>query len=624
MSQVESLLPGSLDHHNNQATDGIPTTIIEEDHSMSPSQAQSQSQMPPTSNADASADATSRSVFFGSVANLCSATLGAGILALPFAFYQAGLVCGMLLLLVSGWATCASIQLLVHACHLHSIATYEQVVEHVLGRSARKVVEWSILIFCIGCAVAYIIAVGDILQQILTFPMSKSTKHWSMVVVWFLAMLPLSSLRRMQSLQCASAVGITSIGILLLATTVHLIQQPDGVDFDGDDGMERTLQHHAMLTQEHGTLASLRQYMWPADNSWLSVLRACPIVFFAFSCQVNVCQIYDELPTPAATNGATDASSAARSKKRTMNMVAMTAVTMCGILYSSISLVTLTDFGSAILPNILSCYSPKTAGPLMHVAFVAMALAVVMAYPLNIFPARVSILHMMHTSKRRGSSMCSHGDEECRTPMLPRGSDSGSSTHDNNNNAERNEQGPAEQHGNDGSASSPLHHHQHVPLSYSDRGVSMVTAANSSMHSHDSGSLSDAEDPLLLASNDNENNNTIDNDNDDSDAIMINMPEEDVSYAEHLGITLALSGLTLLLALVLPNISVVFGLLGGTTSSLLGFVIPGMLGIATSNARGNSSSRSDTIASWVLVVAGTIVGVLTTGVTVYGTIQDLI
>jgi amino acid permease len=81
---------------------------------------------------------------------LCSATLGAGILALPFAFYQSGLVCGVLLLLVSAWATSTSISLLVKACDVYRLPTYEKIVERVLGRRVRNVVEISILIFCCG------------------------------------------------------------------------------------------------------------------------------------------------------------------------------------------------------------------------------------------------------------------------------------------------------------------------------------------------------------------------------------------------------------------------------------------------------------------------------------------
>jgi hypothetical protein len=71
-------------------------------------------------------------------------------LALPFAYYQAGFVFGTVLLLVSAWATSASIGLLVKACDEYRLPTYEKIVERVLGRRARNIVEMSILIFCIG------------------------------------------------------------------------------------------------------------------------------------------------------------------------------------------------------------------------------------------------------------------------------------------------------------------------------------------------------------------------------------------------------------------------------------------------------------------------------------------
>jgi hypothetical protein len=79
---------------------------------------------------------------------------------------------------------------------------------------------------------------------------------------------------------------------------------------------------------------------------------------------------------------------------------------------------------------------------------------------------------------------------------------------------------------------------------------------------------------------------------------------------QHASITLLLAGLALGMALVIPNISVVFGLLGGTTSSLLGFIVPGLLGLKMDRKSVNA---------WILVVAGTTIGFLTTGVTIYTT-----
>ena len=57
---------------------------------------------------------------------------------------------GSLLLVISAWATSTSIGLLVQACDKYRLPTYEKIVERVLGRRARNVVEVSILIFCCG------------------------------------------------------------------------------------------------------------------------------------------------------------------------------------------------------------------------------------------------------------------------------------------------------------------------------------------------------------------------------------------------------------------------------------------------------------------------------------------
>merc|ERR1711862_290689 len=71
----------------------------------------------------------------------------------------------------------------------------------------------------------------------------------------------------------------------------------------------------------------------------------------------------------------------------------------------------------------------------------------------------------------------------------------------------------------------------------------------------------------------------------------------------------------------------VFGLLGGTTSSILGFIVPGALGIQIThqlveNTNHNYSHyelRKINYTSWLLVVGGVIVGVVTTCVTLYDT-----
>jgi hypothetical protein len=100
----------------------------------------------------------------------------------------------------------------------------------------------------------------------------------------------------------------------------------------------------------------------------------------------------------------------------------------------------------------------------------------------------------------------------------------------------------------------------------------------------------------------------------------------------HIWLTVLLAGMALGLALVVPDISVVFGLLGGTTSSFLGFGVPGLLGLhlyrdlAATDSREAAaggivppmalSGKRLRLVSWILLVGAAVVGVLTTAVTV--------
>ena len=291
------------------------------------------------------------------------------------------------------------------------------------------------------------------------------------------------------------------------------------------------------------------------DGSWLSVLQACPIFFYAFSSQVNVAQIFEELPEEMGDN---------QQKILTMNKVTFLGVFVCGLLYASLSLVTLVDFGDKIQPNVLSCYNLASKGqPLLQVAFLGMALAVIIAFPLNIFPARVSLIQMWE--ERQNEADMGAGDDVYETsPMLDREGIKQPllyrKTRDRS--AVYNSGVEVDENGNDYNIDDPL------------RSLSVITTSR---------------------------NESVEEER-----------AEDFRCAQHAFLTLFLAGLALGLAMVVPNISVVFGLLGGTTSSLLGFVVPGLLGLKMDRHR---------ISAWVLVIFGSIIGILTTGVTIHSMVR---
>lgn len=448
---------------------------------------------------------SSHHIPFGAVLNLCSATLGAGILAVPYAVAQTGLVVGGLLLTVAGVVTAMSIHLIAHAA-ASDATSYESLVQEHLGRVQRRGVEVCMLLFCMGCAVAYIMAVGNLLSG------SKT----ALVLVWATTMLPLSLLRTMESLSSASAIGLAAIGTLVFCSVVDYfcLVSSSTNNGEGDD------------------IVRLQDYLWPQDGSWSSVWTALPVVLFAFSCQPNVCSIYHELDDTATMSTSTTAAANTSTKQKTMQGVATSAVSLCGGLYAVISVAVVATFGSAVRPNLLANYHSR--GTFMQVAVGAMVLAVTLAYPLNIFPARVTVLGLWKRPRRHR-----RGNETLTQALLE-----------------------------------------------DVQGVD--TNEEISRDEDESGTVYRDSDPIHPEADEDSND----------------------TWFLHVIVTLLLTTTTLLLALVLPNISVVFGLLGGTTSSWLGFVIPGWLGTRTGHV----------YIGYSLMAFGIVVGVVTTAATVHDTL----
>jgi amino acid permease len=503
----------------------------------------------------------------GAIANLCSATLGAGILSLPFAFYLTGWVVGTLMMIGSAWATVTSIRILARASEIRHSAAYEVLVEQHLSPQASAATRLCIVVFCFGCAVAYIIAIGDLFQR-LGLPRIPS-----MTAMWASIMLPLSCQRSMKSLQCASSIGITSISMLVVCAAIQLWLDW-GVDHVPDGIYNES--HHLQLWPSHGLLG---------------IFKACPIILFAFSCQVNVCAIYHELevtrehedldgddedfraaiqqgyieedpaslhpmpPSRLDNNVAADATAAetvalVRSdsrtadealeadvsdseKSRAFDAVTYSAVGVCATLYTSISIVALLEF-ETMTPNVLARYSVSES--IMQVAAAAVGMAVILAFPLNVVPARTSLARsLLHPPELAGGS-----------PTMPQ----------------------------------------------QPRRQQVQEEEGGGAHGHGSRSRSHVQTPLFQ-----------------ENRVRVRSRHRPVGTLWHALLTLVVAGGALVAAMLIPDISVVFGLLGGTTTSWLGFCLPGYLGIKL-------LSKPWKFVSWLLLAGGVVIGVVTTVVTV--------
>jgi amino acid permease len=272
----------------------------------------------------------------GSISNLCSATLGAGALSLPYAFSLTGLIPGVALLLLSGYLTILSIDVIISSCVKTKLYKYEDVAVRLAGRSAGRALEASLLIFCFGTAVAYIVAMGDILDMGVRSVMhvaggeegagltSIYSREKVMCLFWLLLLFPLSLQRNMEGLERFSSLGVMSIIFLVVAAVIHSIKHGEILGKTDSDAEETMVDIHTML--------------WP-DSFW-GIVQAFPIIIFAFSCQVNVCAIFEELH-PGDGFGI-QASTAI--KEKMMRRITRSGITLCITLYIAIGTFGYLDF----------------------------------------------------------------------------------------------------------------------------------------------------------------------------------------------------------------------------------------------------------------------------------------
>ena len=154
---------------------------------------------------------------WGTVWNMCSATLGAGALSLPFAFQHLGAAGGALAIALTASAAHYSVSLLVGAITVTRATSYEQLTVYCFGKTMGVIVEVNILVFCFGSVIAYTVAVGDLLEPLLLLKPVQHAAPWLdrrlvMCIFWASCMLPLSLVERLSALQVSAYCGLWAVG----------------------------------------------------------------------------------------------------------------------------------------------------------------------------------------------------------------------------------------------------------------------------------------------------------------------------------------------------------------------------------------------------------------------------
>ncbi|PGH04295.1 hypothetical protein AJ79_07142 [Helicocarpus griseus UAMH5409] len=322
--------------------------------------------------------------WISSVVNLLNTIVGAGALAMPNALARMGITLGVLIIVWSGVTAGFGLYLQsLCAQYLDRGSASFFALSQITYPNAAVIFDAAIAIKCFGVGVSYLIIIGDLMPGVVEGFIGADAagmdflldRHF-WVTAFMLVVIPLSFLRRLDSLKYTSIIALTSIGYLMVLVVAHFIK--------GDTMAER---------------GPINYFKW---QSAVSALSAFPVMVFAYTCHQNMFSILNEISN--------------NSHFRTTSVI-FASIGSAASTYILIAITGYLSFGNAIGGNIVGMYLPSLTATIARAAIVVL---VVFSYPLQVHPCRASIDAVF---KWRPNSKPSSNAANCspnRHPLLPR------------------------------------------------------------------------------------------------------------------------------------------------------------------------------------------------------------
>ncbi|KAL8941441.1 MAG: hypothetical protein Q9216_002246 [Gyalolechia sp. 2 TL-2023] len=292
--------------------------------------------------------------WLSSVINLVNTIVGAGVLAMPLALSRMGMVLGVIVIVWAGLTAGFGLYLQTRcARYLERGSASFFALSQITYPNAAVIFDAAIAIKCFGVGVSYLIIIGDLMPGVVR-GFSENAAGVSFLVdrhFWvtgfMLIVIPLSFLRRLDSLKYTSVIALISIGYLVILVVAHFVK--------GDTMADR---------------GPIRVVHW---ESAVATLSSFPVIVFAYTCHQNMFSILNEIGN--------------NSHFRTTGVV-LASVGVSGFIYILVAITGYLSFGNAVAGNIVSIYAPAVSSTIGKAAIVIL---VMFSYPLQVHPCRASL-----------------------------------------------------------------------------------------------------------------------------------------------------------------------------------------------------------------------------------------
>ncbi|WFD06895.1 hypothetical protein MVES1_002250 [Malassezia vespertilionis] len=246
----------------------------------------------------------------------------------------------------------------------------------------------AIFIKCFGVGISYLMISGQLMTSVIrslaqiaggdadampAWVMSKTL--WVMLFLFILS--PVCFYRRLDSLRGVGYLNMVAVAYLLI-----------------------TVLYFTFSAAARATLpprGEIKAAIFSAD-----ILRAFPIIVFAYTCAQNILPVYNEL------------------EQRTIfrcNLVSILSLSSSAFVYLVIALAGYGSFGSSTGDNIIAMYPDGSL--LVCIGKASVIVLTLTSYPMQLYPSRTSLNHMLqfiHNTHHRTQESSSLMDQDAHSP----------------------------------------------------------------------------------------------------------------------------------------------------------------------------------------------------------------
>lgn len=250
-----------------------------------------------------------------SVFTLIVSIVGAGMLSLPFALQQSGLLIGIFLFIIGAVASYFSLRIIVVSASYSGRSTYGTIAYALLGSRASVFIQIVLLLNMWGTIIGYLVASSSMIHDAIRISAARShddsvgnddnqpyfmkdlSNTWIMISMTVLLVVPLSLFRTLGALRYSSVIAVCCtlylIGFLIITYLRFCVDEVTVYS------PTNSANPHKVECAWKGS-SKTNQNIYAA-TSFKGILTTVSIVIFAFTCHPNVLPVYLELQRPTET-----------------------------------------------------------------------------------------------------------------------------------------------------------------------------------------------------------------------------------------------------------------------------------------------------------------------------------